>query len=622
MVSPKAVTPIERVALRCLEDMVYEEVCARGEPLRAAEMHGLNSFAGAAAAAAVRELLSDSKRLVYLDRKWHLVAWHRLRRRTHEGALRAHLEWGGKPFSLDTLAREFSRAFGHTPQHFLPLLERLTRGSADMYLTLGDDQVALKEWFLSPPRDLNAPYEDLVSLAETDVLDTLHDTLGEKLAPRDGDWGAYLDTLCQAWGGPIPNRVLQYLMWQHTPEAFDPTESFLHLQANSALLLLSGCLWVGPEMTREARAALLRLIRESAAAPAEEEEAIDLAEILDPAKDAGSRAVLTEEETAELLDTVAQASTSVALDSLVGQLFELSPRHDDFRPVAFTIMERLDAEPGLQRVGPWRWVKSKNIPAQILSVPRGVELEEIVVISAEGEDLDFAVSDEGLEEDLLAFVGDPVHEDYGEDPPVLQQEPPRDRIRCLLPYHHHEAGTYYVRALDRGLLPAQPRIYQALAYYQGQRQYDLWLNNETNLLFGLGDFFQEYCPPSGTVFSLAGGEREGELIMEYDGERDPASAIEEERLVELLDLRKKAAQAEWAVFDILQELMRQHQKGIGVNLLHAETSVVRRTPRRVLASLLGSYHCFHQKKEGGAWYFDERKISQGVKKAKRKYIIR
>ena len=121
---------------------------------------------------------------------------------------------------------------------------------------------------------------------------------------------------------------------------------------------------------------------------------------------------------------------------------------------------------------------------------------------------------------------------------------------------------------------------------------------------------------------LAGGEREGELMMEYDGERDPASAIEEERLVELLDLRKKAAQAEWAVFDILQELMRQHQKGIGVNLLHAETSVVRRTPRRVLASLLGSYHCFHQKKEGGAWYFDERKISQGVKKANRKYIIR
>jgi len=98
--------------------------------------------------------------------------------------------------------------------------------------------------------------------------------------------------------------------------------------------------------------------------------------------------------------------------------------------------------------------------------------------------------------------------------------------------------------------------------------------------------------------------------------------VEEERLLELLDLRKKAAQAEWAVFDILQELMRQHQKGIGVHLLHAETNVVRRTPRRVLASLLSSYHCFHQKKEGGAWYFDERKISQGVKKAKRKYVLR
>lgn len=622
MISPKLVTPVGRLALRYLEDMVYEEVYGRGEALRAAELRSLSGLVTGTAAAAARELLGDSKRLLYLDRRWHLVAWHRLRRRTHEGALRAHLEWGGKPLALDTLAREFARTFNSTVEHFLPLLKQLVGNAADLYLALDDQQVGLKEWFFFPPRHANTPYEDILSLSETDVVDTLHDALGEELAPSGGDWVAYLDALCQVLQGPVPNRVLQYLMWKESPKAFQPRDSFLKLRANDSALLFSGCLWAGPALAGETRATLLRLIKETAAAPSEEEEAVSLAEVLDAAKDDGSRAVLTEEEGAELQETVGQAAASVPLDTLVGQLFEISPRHEDFRPVALTIAERLDADATLQRVGAWRWIKSKNIPAEILGTPRGVEIEEVVVISAEGEDIDFALSDEGLEEDLLEFVGDPRYEDCGEEAPSLAEAPARDRTRCVLAYHHYEAGTLYARALDRGLLPAEPRIYQALAYYQGQRQYSLWLNNETALLFGLSDFYQEFCPPSGAVFSLVAGEREGELMIEYDGERDSLVTVEEERLVELLDLRKKATQAEWAVFDILQELMRKHQKGVGVHLLHAETNVVRRTPRRVLASLLSSYHCFHQKKEGGTWYFDERKISQGVKKAKRKYVLR
>lgn len=587
--------------------------------MRAAEIRSLSELGGAAPAAA-RELLGESKRLVYWERKWHLAAWQRLRRRTHEGVLRSLLEWGGKPLAVENLAREFARIFSSAPEHFVGLLKQLVEATPETYVLVGTEQIGLREWFLFAPEDAGTPYEDLLSLSETEILETIVDSLGERPAPEDGNWTGYLDALCEAWGGPIPNRVLQYLMWQEAPREFDPQKKFLALEAEGSVHLFSGCLWAGAALARETRATLLRLIKE-AGAGGEEEEAVDLGEVLAASKDDGSRAVLTEEEAAELLDTVSQAPASVSLDTLVGQLFELSPRNEDFRPVALTIMERLDAEPTLQRVGPWRWIKSKNIPAEILAVPRGVEVEEVVVISAEGEDVDFALSDEGLEEDLVEFVRDPRYEDYGEETPTVEA-PPRDRIRCVLPYHHYEAGSLFVRAIDRGLLPPEPRIYHALAYYQGQREYQLWVNNETGLLFGLGEFYREYCPPSGAVFNLVAAGREGELAIEYDGERDTQVGVEEERVVELLDLRKKAAQAEWAVFDMLQELMRMHQKGIGVHLLHAETNIVRRTPRRVLASLLDSYHCFHQKKEGGIWYFDERKISQGIKKAKRKYIVR
>ena len=47
------------------------------------------------------------------------------------------------------------------------------------------------------------------------------------------------------------------------------------------------------------------------------------------------------------------------------------------------------------------------------------------------------------------------------------------------------------------------------------------------------------------------------------------------------------------------------------------------TTRRVVASNLSSYHCFVQRPSGGdTWVFDERKVSQGRKKAKRRYARR
>jgi hypothetical protein len=55
----------------------------------------------------------------------------------------------------------------------------------------------------------------------------------------------------------------------------------------------------------------------------------------------------------------------------------------------------------------------------------------------------------------------------------------------------------------------------------------------------------------------------------------------------------------------------------------AEVNVVRRTTRRIVASNLASYHCFFQRPAGSDhWVFDERKVSQGRKKTKRKYLRR
>ncbi len=66
--------------------------------------------------------------------------------------------------------------------------------------------------------------------------------------------------------------------------------------------------------------------------------------------------------------------------------------------------------------------------------------------------------------------------------------------------------------------------------------------------------------------------------------------------------------------------MEQHSRGSAFLKLWARVNVVRRTTRRMVASNLSAYHCFYARPAGtDSWFFDERRLEQGVKKAKRKF---
>ncbi|GAG52531.1 unnamed protein product, partial [marine sediment metagenome] len=86
-------------------------------------------------------------------------------------------------------------------------------------------------------------------------------------------------------------------------------------------------------------------------------------------------------------------------------------------------------------------------------------------------------------------------------------------------------------------------------------------------------------------------------------------------------IRREAAKGDWRVLQIMQRLAAGHEKGVPFMTLWAEVNVARRTTRRVVASNLVSYHCFYQRPANSdTWVFDERKITQGRKKTKRKYL--
>ena len=75
-----------------------------------------------------------------------------------------------------------------------------------------------------------------------------------------------------------------------------------------------------------------------------------------------------------------------------------------------------------------------------------------------------------------------------------------------------------------------------------------------------------------------------------------------------------------STLDVLIEVMSHWPKGADFLTLLAEVNVVRRTTRRLLASLLSSYQCFYQRSGSPVWHFDGKKIELGFDKAKRKFV--
>jgi hypothetical protein len=87
------------------------------------------------------------------------------------------------------------------------------------------------------------------------------------------------------------------------------------------------------------------------------------------------------------------------------------------------------------------------------------------------------------------------------------------------------------------------------------------------------------------------------------------------------ELRTIGAEADGkSTLDLLIEAMSHWPKGADYLTLLAEVNVVRRSSRRLIASLLSSYLCFYQRSGSPVWHFDAKKVEQGFDKTKKKFI--
>jgi hypothetical protein len=271
-------------------------------------------------------------------------------------------------------------------------------------------------------------------------------------------------------------------------------------------------------------------------------------------------------------------------------------------------------------VGWGQWISPDSVPEFAREIPPSLVIQPSRPFETfEGEIHDQILEDEGLAGPLKKEIFNPLAMDVtDDDAPEEDWGPVPERQRCVLTYHHKTTGTFPLCQIHPDFFPKEPSLLRIAVTDEGVRR-EIWVNRETHLMYGLGEWFQT-LPISGGVFYLEPSKKEAEFRLIAEGEADPLVHIPEGRLLELLEIKDDSQTAEISTFDLITRIMAGQRNSAEFITLLTEVNLVRRVPRRLIASILSSYHCFHQRAKTNVFVFDEKKVSQGFEKNKRKYI--
>jgi hypothetical protein len=87
---------------------------------------------------------------------------------------------------------------------------------------------------------------------------------------------------------------------------------------------------------------------------------------------------------------------------------------------------------------------------------------------------------------------------------------------------------------------------------------------------------------------------------------------------ELADYRAEVEAGPVSTYDIIRRILDHYRKGCSFLTLLTEVNLVRRTPRRLIASVLSGYTAFHER--ANRWAFDAKKEPEGFDRRKTPFI--
>jgi DNA-directed RNA polymerase delta subunit len=603
----------EKYALQYLEDIAFDLLLARGAAAKTADL--VREIQGhlPAGAALIRRTLGDSPRFLSEDRRWNLS--HRaLADRPLEGLLEQLLASCGRPMTTTALADEVAGLLRRTPEEMEPVVTKLlttrrkfwqisagTWGLTAWLLDINDDdneEDSFNRNFFMRGAEVRPLYEQLVA------------TSTARKAPVEA-----AETLIREAGHPLENKTLQLALRKGRSSGFEPQEHFRAMLDDERFMLLAGPHWALADFGATVRP-LVKRLSDRAQTEAEEQGLTSLAE---------GPVVVKAEDIQEIREIIKREGRPLGTSELATTVFELSPTAKSFGATVADLHKQLSKATVLLKVGQQSWVLPEMMPDDIEEAPSGLVVYSLPDERLEDPEADAVLTDSGLDGDLANQVHDPVYEDFGEeaDVKVKKEQMSTTDTHYSVPLHHLEAGTMKLRRQDAGFLSVDGPINAVTFVDAEQGSFPVWINTDTGLIYGLGDWYRAHVFVPGSMLHISATDTPDVYELAAEDKVDPNLAIDPERMEHLKSLREEAEKDDWSVFELLCALMSDHRKGVKFAPLWAEVNVVRRTPRRVLASDLSAYHCFYLRPaKSGNWVFDERRMDQGRKKDKKKYLRR
>ncbi len=618
--------PHEALASELLTTLLHRALVRLGEPARIGDIVREVGDDAVTPALARRQMEVSPRRFVAVDRRWDITSRYLDKTKPLERTLEEVIAVYGAPIPTDDVAGELAQITGRVPEAYTEVAARLLRG-APFFPIAGGLAYGLRSWLL-----------DLTSEREDDVLFYNYLSAGT-LAPFQSaagglDWegnptGA-AHTLVSAGGGqPVDNRILQYFAWKSLGEEFDGAAIYDAVATDrETFLALSDHRWLLRDSLAPVQT-LWRIQAEAAALTAPEEPAAAVETVA--AIDVPAKPLEVTGEDAEELRSYFEGREEFARTSdLLTQIFEIRSGSPTFAADTETLAAYLRGKPDeFQWVGTDRFRAPGTLPLYI-----GGQLPESLTFpalpqfeTADGEILDQMLSDAGLEAGLQEEILDPVTQDVNDqDPAGITLWPEgataeASRLRLVVKAHHKEIGTFPLAQIPPGFLPSEPAIVELTLRDAPGNGYPIYVDSDAQLIYGLFDVYSEVAAESGAVVYLEKTDKPDEYKFTDENETDASVFVSPQRMEELLDFRSEVeGGAPISTYDIARRILTNYGKGVSFLTLLTEVNLVRRTPRRLLASILSGYSAFHR--GANKWRFDAKKEPEGFDTSKTEFIVK
>lgn len=598
--------PTRQAARVYLADKAYEVLAGREDAAKTGEILreiGIEDIT----LRMIRQTLSSSDRFEPMDRKWTVASRIQDQQKTFERIVESVISGYGRPMPFSVLTEEMTLTNDREEFYYEDMLPRVL-GANPRFFSIDGDKYGLTTWLLVADAD-NA--EDVLFdnfIEESEVAP--YRKAAQKVQWNAADIVGSVVEFLKAVGHQVPMKTIAFFAWEGLQSAYKPERFYSAVALSDKIIIFSTQEALAAEQMPEVMKELRAIEAELEELPAELEEEVEAAPV-----------TVSETDRDEIVAFVLKNGGSVPAEDILESVIEMSPGERGYEEAVASLREALKDEDRVIYVGFDRWRPAGTIPDFVNEVPDSLIIPVATPFETpEGDVFDQELEDEGLEAGLKQEMMNPLVEDIGDEDPAESSYQPMDSYqRAVLKYHHKETGTLPVVQFNPAFFGNDPSIIHITLVNEGVRR-DVWINNETRLMYGLKDWYTPEMPVSGAVFELHKTERPGEFRFMYDSRTDPMVFVPTSRLFELLALKDESETQETPLFDIITRILEHYKKGIGFVPLFTEVNLVRRTARQLVASILSSYHCFHTRGKTGEWQYDQKKRSQGFNKAKRKYI--